>query len=317
MKLQLFCFLLYKTCFVWFWITKFFLFLALSLYACAMAEDPGKIEIKKFLQVLRPKYVDIVLEQLFNVLECDDMESVAVISAEKWRSVFKEAEVAEGQQAKLLNALNEWRKNKDMKPFDVETYIKGEAAKPQLNTKNVQDQKNKKEPVEEKSSSIQGNANNEQNVTIEKKVEYGKVTNNNQNVMLPLEEKRWGHLMQDDEIQYTYTLDQNANLVMENIEWPVYQELIVSTNGMLFVLMQPHSEAKEFFFLLHWNFFFFLLRLHWYIGGVKTRVIFRSDIVSGVTKLREGDKLSFRLRFEKQKWVPADVRRIQKAAMFT
>ncbi|ETO03150.1 hypothetical protein RFI_34260, partial [Reticulomyxa filosa] len=135
---------------------------------------------------------------------------------------------------------------------------------------------------------------------------------NNQKANAPLEDKQWGHLQlkQGDEIQCTYTLNENKKLVVENIEWPVYEELITYTNKMfsLRVLMvdvtqtvvSSHSRSCFLFFFLH-------------VCGVKTNVVFPSNIVPEVAKLRDGDKLSFRLRFEKQKYIPVDVKLIEKA----
>ncbi|ETO14006.1 hypothetical protein RFI_23359, partial [Reticulomyxa filosa] len=58
-------------------------------------------------------------------------------------------------------------------------------------------------------------------------------------------------------------------------------------------------------------FFFFFL----HVCGVKINITFPSSIVPGVTKLRDGDKLSFRLRFEK-KYILVDVKLIEKAPMY-
>ncbi|ETO21096.1 hypothetical protein RFI_16109 [Reticulomyxa filosa] len=102
-----------------------------------MAEEPGKEEIKIFLKVLRTQYVDKILEQLFDVLECDDMESVVVLPDEKWRGIFKEVGLSEGQQPKLLNALNEWRRKKNLEPLDVNAFMRGGTEKPQLKKNRV------------------------------------------------------------------------------------------------------------------------------------------------------------------------------------
>ncbi|ETO30898.1 hypothetical protein RFI_06222, partial [Reticulomyxa filosa] len=102
-----------------------------------MAEESGKEEIKDFLKVLRPQYVNKILEQLFDVLECDDMGSVIVLPDEKWRGIFKAVGLSEGQQPKLLNALNEWRRKKNLEPLDVNAFMRGGTEKPQLKKNRV------------------------------------------------------------------------------------------------------------------------------------------------------------------------------------
>ncbi|ETO32805.1 variable membrane protein precursor [Reticulomyxa filosa] len=345
-------------------------------------EDPGKAEIRDFLRILRQQYVDKVLEQLFDVLGCDDMESVVVLPNEKWRNVFKKAELVEGQQSKLLRALNEWRQKKDMKPLDVDGFMRGDTEKLQsekpvetnlesskASTKEKpengneipsKDDEKAKESTprqveaekqiipkdENKNDSTQNNTNSATNEDaknepkpVEKKVEYGKVASvnltskvvtfnlkvtlitlyifiyllvvtlfffmlfqNNQKANAPLEDKQWGHLQlkQGDEIQCTYTLNENKKLVVENIEWPVYEGHIGCANKVFLVSIKPHSDTRQ------------VTCFDDYVTQTVISVTFSSNIVPGVTKLRDGDKLSFRLRFEKQ-YIPVDVKRIEKA----
>ncbi|ETO06408.1 hypothetical protein RFI_30988 [Reticulomyxa filosa] len=101
-----------------------------------MAEDPGKQEIRSFLKILRPMYVGRILDWLYDYYECDDMESVVVISREQWSRIFKEVGLLEGQQVKLLNALNELRIKKDLKPLNIGDFREEGAEKPELNDTN-------------------------------------------------------------------------------------------------------------------------------------------------------------------------------------
>ncbi|ETO12351.1 hypothetical protein RFI_25025 [Reticulomyxa filosa] len=99
-----------------------------------MAEDPGKQEIRSFLKILRPMYVGRILDWLYDYYECDDMESVVVISREQWSRIFKEVGLLEGQQVKLLNALNELRIKKDLKPLNIGDFREEGAEKPDSNS---------------------------------------------------------------------------------------------------------------------------------------------------------------------------------------
>ncbi|ETO03184.1 hypothetical protein RFI_34224 [Reticulomyxa filosa] len=309
-----------------------------------MTEDPGKAEIREILQVLRPAYASQVLTYLFDDLACDDMKGVAILSAEDWGRAFKRTDLPKGQQGKILTALNEWCKTNHTKLFDIEAFFKGDTEKQQLITQKIEPKlfiwkislkiniKRSKEPVEAKTEgekelllkddenakvSIprQDSANEEDTKheiePIKKKVEYGKIVDIDPPkdgidntaffypfaqikksvlfffviVKMPLQDNQkvdlleaWEHLSlkQGDEVQCTYTLDKVKKLVFSSLLW-------------------------KFFF---------------HVCDVKIKVIFPRDAVPEIKKLREGDKLSFRLQFAKPKWMPVDVQMIEKAAMY-
>ncbi|ETO08684.1 hypothetical protein RFI_28703 [Reticulomyxa filosa] len=95
--------------------------------------EEGKKEIKEFLKDLRPKHVEKIFEKLYDYFECDDMESVIFLATKQWKSTFKETQLPEGQQVKLLKKVNELRKTKDLKPLDVADIISGNTEESELN----------------------------------------------------------------------------------------------------------------------------------------------------------------------------------------
>ncbi|ETO05186.1 viral A-type inclusion protein [Reticulomyxa filosa] len=329
-----------------------------------MAEEDGRKEIKDFLQVLREHFREQVFTYLFDKLACDDMESVLHISAERWRELFKETQLPEGQQPKLLKKLNEKRKESSLPPLDINT-VGGNAEKADplkssetnsersdiLTGLDAKDDKDIKESVQKKAENEkesapkdvemekqstpkkdkikdQGNVENKKNAiqedskneneTIEKEIEWVDIITlmffnlqiengalflgivakirlqHNSNVIVSRKDIQWKSLSlrQGEEIKCTYTLNEKKNVIVENIEWPpMYQEQITFADKTFFAFMKPYTETK------------------------KVLVIFPIDTVSGVTKLREGDILSFRLQFTPQKWMPVDVKIVERAAI--
>ncbi|ETO16704.1 hypothetical protein RFI_20635 [Reticulomyxa filosa] len=81
----------------------------------------GKESIRSFLSVLRPAYVETVLTELFDNIACDDTEAVASLSSNRWKILFKKIALPEGQQKKLIDAVNKLRLRASLPYFLVET----------------------------------------------------------------------------------------------------------------------------------------------------------------------------------------------------